>query len=261
MLARERQNIILEMLEKNNGTIKMTEITAAFNVSNETARRDLETLQDKNLVKRIYGGAILVDRSISSFRGGHVQSDDQGHAEREAIGKAAAALVQEGETVILSSGTTVMQVAHALKQRLRNLTVLTNSLMTLNEVSDSSFDVYVLGGKLDLNERNICGDAAVQTVRSVFADTLILGCGGVTVQYGVSDYSLNDQLLREEMVNHAARVILVAQSDKFGRNAFSLNIPLEKIHTVVTDTNLPVESQNILQSMGIRLILADPAQF
>lgn len=258
MLAKERQNAILEMLIQQGGVIKMTQIVAQFSVSNETARRDLEALQDLNLVKRVYGGALLVDRhyphALDTPR--KDAQDERGHAERTAIGLAAAALVREGETVLLSTGSTILEVAKGLK-RLRQLTVLTCSLPVINELIDTQFNIHVLGGKLDNDELNMSGPVALQTIQSVFVDKTFIGAGGVTFEYGISDYSNEDSGMRSEMLRRANQTILVAHSEKFGRNAFSLGNPLEKINTVVSDSNLSEEYILGIRERGIELILAN----
>ncbi len=255
MLAQKRQSIILEMLRQSGGIIKMSDIVSRFNVANETARRDLETLQEKNYVKRIYGGAILLDNSSVM----PVKTDgSHGQAERSAIGKAAAELVRDGETVILAAGSTVLQVARNLK-RLRNLTVITSSLAVVNELNNTNFDIYVLGGKLDTNEKNMYGDMALLSISSLFADKAFIGAGGVTFEFGISDYGIEDFSIREKIIAHAGKTILVAQSEKFGRNAFSLGCPLNQVKTIVSDTNLSGDYQEGIKDLGIELILAEPA--
>lgn len=254
MLAQKRHNIILEMLRQSGGIIKMSDIVSRFNVSNETARRDLETLQDKNLVKRIYGGAVLLDdNSFVPIR----TDGSNGLAERTAIGRAAAELVHDGEVIILASGSTVLQVAKHLK-RLRSLTVITNSLAIVNELSNTSFDIYVLGGKLDTNEKNMYGDMALLSISSLFADKAFIGAGGITFEFGISDYAMEDYSIRDEIIKHSNKTVLVAQSEKFGRNAFSLGCPLGQMKTVVSDTNLSAEYQEGIKDLGIELILAEP---
>ena len=258
MLAQERQDIIIEMLKQSGGIIKMTDIVSKFGVSNETARRDLETLQDKNLVKRIYGGAVLVKPpGKTDYTIPRTEDGSRGLAERTAIGKAAADLLHDGETILLAAGTTVLQVARHLK-RLHYLTVLTNSLAVINELSDTNFDIYVLGGKLDTNEKNMYGDMALKTIRSVFVDKTVIGAGGITFEFGVSDYGIDDFGIREAMMKHANQTILVAQSEKFGTNAFSIGYPLDQVSTIVSDTNLSQEYKTGIREMGIELILAEP---
>ena len=258
MTAKERQQEIIHMLGSGGGFVKMTEIVDRFSVSNETARRDLEALQDKGLVRRIYGGAVLLDSNHLRAQNTIAETIVRAHGqqEREAIGRLAATLIREGDTILMSSGTTVQQVAKNIK-KLHTLTILTNSLAVINELSDTNFDIYVLGGKLDNNELNMSGDITMKSLSGIFVDKAILGAGGVTLEYGVSDYGINDITVREEMVRHAGRTILVAQSSKFGKNALSIGLPLDKIHTVVTDSGLAQEYRTAFSDMGLNLLLAD----
>lgn len=257
MLAKERQNKIIEMMSENSGIIKMTDIVQVFHVSHETARRDLETLQDNGVVKRIYGGAILKDEQpiLNEFTT-RSESRKTGIKERQAIGKAAAALVKEGETVLLSSGTTVLEVAKNLKN-MKNLTIVTNSLAIINELSDKPFDIYVIGGKLDTNELNMSGFMGIKALQIVYVDKLFIGAGGVTFEHGISDYSLSDMGIREEMLNRASCSILVAHSEKFGKNTFSVGLPLSKINIVVSDDQLSKDYIEGFKERNIKLILAN----
>lgn len=256
MLAQERQHAILEILAQQGGIIKMKDIASQFQVSNETARRDLEVLQDQKLVTRVYGGAILTDRreplALPHQRGSESAG---GNNTRVMIGRAAAELVHDGEVVILASGSTILEVARHLK-RLRDLTVLTNSLAVINELIETNFNIYVLGGKLDNNELNMSGAMGVRAIQGIFADKTFIGAGGITFQYGVSDYGSSDAAIRAEMISRANQTILVAQSDKFGRNTFSLDTPLDQIHTIVSDSALTQEYADGIREMGIELILA-----
>lgn len=256
MLAQERQHAILEILAQKGGIIKMKDIVAQFQVSNETARRDLEVLQDQKLVTRVYGGAILTDRREQAPFPFQRENEPAGqNNERVLIGKAAADLVHNGEVVILASGTTILEVARHLKH-LQDLTVLTNSLAVINELIDTNFSIYVLGGKLDTNELIMSGNMGVRAIQGIFADKTFIGAGGITFQYGVSDYSNSDAVIRSEMVHRANQTILVAQSNKFGRNTFSLDIPLGQINTIVSDSGLTKEYVDGIREMGIELILA-----
>ena len=180
MLAKDRRNEILKTLRTNGGIIKMTDIINTYGVSHETARRDIEALQDIGYVKRIHGGALLnskmrtVDFSIST-------DTDEGADERECIGKVAATLINEGETVLLANGTTVLEVARHLK-RFHNLTIITNSLPVVTELIDTNFSIFVLGGKIDNNELNMSGHLGVLALQNIYADKAFIGAGGVTIE-------------------------------------------------------------------------------
>lgn len=255
MLAQERQNEIINMLTQRGGIVKMAEIAQRFGVSNETVRRDLEFLQEQHLIQRVYGGALLVDRQSTGARAIFSVSRAKGHKEREAIGKATAALIHENETLLLSSGTTVLEVAKNLKH-LKHLTILTNSIPVVQELSDTNFDIYILGGKLNTDEMDTAGELGLAALKGVYVDRAIIGAGGITLEYGVSDFNSGDYVLRDEMTKRTNQLIVVAASDKFGRNAFRIRNTLEPVDVIVTDEGISPEYAKSLEDQGIQVVIA-----
>ena len=128
----------------------------------------------------------------------------------------------------------------------------------MNELSNTSFDIYVLGGKLDTDEKNMYGDMTLMAINNIYADKAFISAGGITLDFGISDYGTEDFAVREKMIKHSDKTILIAQSKKFGRNAFSLGCPLTEVKTVVSDTNLSQAYQEGIRELGIELILAKP---
>lgn len=255
MLAKDRRNEILKTLRTNGGIIKMTDIINTYGVSHETARRDIEALQDIGYVKRIHGGALL-NSKMRTLDFSFSMDNDEGAEVRESIGKLAASLVNEGESVLLANGTTVLEVARNLKS-FHNLTIITNSLPVITELIDTNFDIYVIGGKVDNSEMNMSGYLGELALKNIYADKAFIGAGGVTIEYGVSDYSLSTARLREEIVKRAGSVILVTHSAKFGNNAFSVEIPITAINTIVTDSGLSKSFRMRIEDQGIELLIAD----
>lgn len=256
MLAQERQTEILNMLTQRGGVVKMTEIARKFGVSNETVRRDLEFLQEKQLIQRVYGGAILAERqSSSSSRAIFSASRAKGQKEREAIGRAAAKLVHENETLLMGTGTTVLEVAKNLKH-LRHLTILTNSLLVAQELADTEFDIYLLGGKLDRNEMYTAGEMGLSALGNYYVDRTIIGAAGITFEYGISNFNHEDYTMRSEMLHRANQVIVVAASEKFGRNGFCIRNTLADIDLVISDERLPQEYVDGLKEREVDVLLA-----
>lgn len=256
MLAQERQNEILNMLTQRGGVVKMTEIAKKFGVSNETIRRDLDFLQDQNLIRRVYGGAILSEQqSSNSARAIFSAARAKGQREREAIGRLAAKQIHENETLLLGTGTTVLEVARNLKH-LRHLTVLTNSLPVAQELSDTSFDIFVLGGKLDCNEMFTMGEIGISALRGFFVDKTIVGAAGITFEYGISHFNNADYTMREEMLRRCNQVIVVAASEKFGHNGLCIRNNLDLVDVIITDDQLSKEYINGLQEREIEVLLA-----
>lgn len=253
MLAKERQSVILEMLQEKN-IIRITDIVRQFDVSNETARRDLEAMQDQKLVKRIYGGAILLTPRFDEPR--YPSRIALSYKEKAAIGKAAAALVHEGDTVYLDTGTTMLKVAENLKY-MNNLVVVTNSLPIINELANSNVNVYVLGGRLNPDELCMCGKITVDASRKFFVDKAFLSAGGVTLTNGVTDYGEDDTSHRSIMLEQAEKVILAADNRKFGVNSFYFVCDLDKIDIVISDSRLSKEYIDKLRERKIDVILAE----
>ena len=250
MLAQARQEEIIRILKTRGGTVKMTEMAALFGVSGETIRRDLENLQDLHLIQRVYGGAMLAE-PVSPIHYGK----PMGHAQRAAIGKAAAAMIHDGETLLLSSGYTVLEVARNLKNH-HNLTIITNSLSVANELLDTDFEIDILGGRLDHDELDTIGEPGYRAMQGIFVDKTVIGAAGVTFEYGISDNNSGDAAVRAEMMRRTGQVILVAQGDKFGHNALRIRHPLREVSTVVSDTSMPEEYVNGIRKMGLELVLA-----
>lgn len=255
MLAKERQNEIMELL-KNNKIIKITDIVKLFQVSHETVRRDLEALQEQNLVRRVYGGAILIEDKADIIPSQIPLPVGAGYMERAAIGRKAAELIHEGETILLAFGSTILETAKNIKS-MKHITVLTNSISVLNELLDSDVEVYILGGRVNVDEQTIGGQIACAALQNFFVDKAFISADGITLKGGISNYSNEESQLINAMIERANKTILVAHSSKFGVNSFSVTCPLQKAQSIVSDNYLCKKYQHEIQKMGIDLILAD----
>lgn len=256
MLAAERHAYIMEVLQRNK-IIKIADIAKRFSISGETARRDLELLQEAGQVKRIYGGAVLLESrsNVTQYESRSVKS----HRQKVAIGKAAAALVNPGETIILGIGTTTLEIARHLKG-LDNVTVLTNSLAIVNELSHSSVNVFCLGGRLDSDDLSMSGKLTIDSLQQFFVDRAFFSVGGVTLEGGLSDYYCESAMISQTIINRADQIVLVADSGKFGSNGFAFICGLEDIDVVISDDSLSDEFQIGLEKRNdLKLILASPS--
>lgn len=252
MTAAERRESILAMFQSSD-FVKITDIVSRFDISNETARRDLDYLQDQQLVRRVYGGAILKERAPSWQT--KVTRQSRLTAELRAIGKAGAELVAPGETVFMTNGSTTLQVARYLRGR-SNITVVTNSLAVINELANTDVDVFVIGGRLHSGEHDIYGDVAQECVNKYYCDKAFIGCGGITKDLGVMDYGRGSPL-HSHVIKRSAQHILVTGSQKFGMPAFINACSLEDVDVIITDNKLAEEYQVMVQEAGIKLILVD----
>lgn len=249
MLARERHAAIEELVRANN-IILIGEIANMFDVSLETARRDLETLQDQGVVRRIHGGAVLVTPSKEASISSHARNSS--YSEKKAIGVKAASLVNHGETIFLGNGTTVLEMARNLKC-LKDLTVVTNSIMVVNALINSNVNLIILGGNLKNNEQIICSSVTMQSFENYYVDKAFFSCGGITGNC-VTDYG--DILNRHMLAEHTQEMVLLADSGKFGRYAKYKVFNADLLDKVVVDTNIDPKHLSSLHELGVEVLLS-----
>jgi DeoR/GlpR family transcriptional regulator of sugar metabolism len=255
MLSEERRNKILEIIHQEK-IIKIKDITSQFNVSIATARRDLDILEEQLYIKRIYGGAALLTPSGTEPL--FFTREMENRAEKLAIARAAAEMVIDGDTIYIDIGTTTLEIARNLK-KLNNITVITSSLTIMNELANSNVTVYSLGGKIRPHELSMSGSIALNSLEQFCVQKAFIGAAGVTFNEGISDFNYEEAQVRLMAIKRAKESILVAESAKFGINAFAITCPLEYFHTIITDINLPQSFVNGIHDRKINLITVQPA--
>ena len=213
-------------------------------------------MEKEGLLRRVYGGAVSIDSPIASNDAFKARQFKQ-MEEKIAVGRLAASLVQPGDTVMLDIGTTTLEVARALKNR-SDVTVLTNSLSILNELVDSSLNVYSLSGRMRKNEYSFEGSLVANALQSFHIDKVFLGCGGYSMEYGLTETIYENALNRSFFIQQSEDAILVTDSSKFGKNSSVIVENSARVKTIVTDTGLSDEWRRKLQERGIRVLLAKP---
>jgi len=253
MLSNERQKKILNLLDEN-GSIQVSELIDLFNVSDMTIRRDLILLERKGLLRRVHGGAVL--NRGRSYEPPFLSRTSSFLEQKEMIGLAAAQLIQVGESIMLDVGTTTLEVARAIPQNL-NLTIITPSMQIASLLVDHpSVRVILTGGILRPGELSLVGHLAEQAVRDFFVDKLFLGAAGVDLESGLTEFNLEDTLVKQAMLDRAKEVILVVDSTKFSKVAFTAIAPITVVHHIITDREVPDKIAQQIEKMGIKLTLA-----
>lgn len=251
MRSAERQLKMRELFAAGN-FVDIETLSRDFGVSPSSIRRDLMLLERKGLLQRVHGGALNAaarENGSESERPFVVHQD-----EKSRIGRSAAVLVEDGETLILSGGTTVTEVARSLFAR--HLQVITNCIGVAQEFWDcKNIEVTMTGGyllpRLDVQLGPLC-DAMLS---GISADTLILGAAGVDASGLSESNSLLVSTLRK-MIEMAQRVIVVADHTKFGRRSIAQIAPLDAIDIVVTDRALAPEYREMLRQHQIETVCA-----
>jgi DeoR/GlpR family transcriptional regulator of sugar metabolism len=249
----ERQAQLVRLIEQE-GRISVAQICERFGVSQATARRDLETLSDQGAIQRVHGGAIALRRAAPEepiLQRGHDQE-----AEKECIGRVAADLIQDGETVFLGSGTTVLKVAQNLVKR--KLTVITNSLPIINLMAGKeNITLVALGGMLRDSELSFIGHIAVQALQEVRADKVVIGTRAISLEHGLTNDYLPETLTDRAILQIGREIIVAADHTKFGVVSTAFLAPLNAIHTIVTDSGTDPGFIAALREQGIKVRVAE----
>ena len=249
----ERQQCLLRFIEQRQ-RITVNQIRDEFSVSVATARRDLEVLADQGKVKRVHGGAIAVRRAAPEPP--ILQRTAEQAGDKARIGRAAADLIRDGETVFLGSGTTVLEVAHNLHAR-KDLTVITNSLLVINALANApDITVVGLGGVLRHSEMSLIGHLAEQALSELRADTVIIGIRAIDAEQGLTNDYLPETMTDRAILKIGREVIVVADHTKCGSVSTAFVAPLSAIHTLVTDASAPAEFVRAVSAQGVRVITA-----
>lgn len=252
MLNEERRRAILEILNRDRRVLVL-ELARRFETSQVTIRKDLEELHAHGLVHRTHGGALPAREG--ALEDPTLREKEKLHRrEKLRIAETAAKRVQEGQVVILDSGTTTTEIARALRS-FHNLTIVTNAVNIAAELSGTAVDVILTGGTLRKNSFSLVGPIAEETLHRLNADLLFLGVDGFDVQYGLSTPNLLEAKVNRVMVEVAKRTVVVCDSSKFGRRSLSLIVPPSMLHEVVTDRGVPKSDVRALKKAGIEVTL------
>jgi len=250
-----RRMLILNQLEQN-GQVSVNELSKSLDVSSVTIRNDLQQLEKKNMLLRARGGAMKIahnhvglDYPLSDKQKKHL-------LEKKEIGKKAIELIEEGNTIILDSGSTTFEIAKNLGE-FEDLTVITNAINVANYLADhKNINVIVPGGTLRKNSLSLVGILAERGFKNYFCDKLFLGVDGFDTGYGISTPNIEEAHLNQIMIEMSKKVIVVTDSSKFQRRGFAFIAVVNKIHTLITDKGIPAEEKSKLESLGIEVIIA-----
>lgn len=245
MTVSERRERIMDMFQSTN-FVTITDIVTRFDISNETARRDLDYLQNQKLIQRVYGGAILVSQGNTTL---HVPNSQN----LSAIGKAAAQLVKPGEAIFLGNGSTTLQIARHLRNR-SNITVITNSLPNANMLVGTAVNLITLGGIINHNELDIGGELAVDCANQFYCNKAFFGCGGITSNLDIMDHNTNGSPLHAHFIQRSSQHILVTASHKFDSPAFIKACSMRDVDVLITDTQLSADYARRVRDLGVELI-------
>ncbi len=249
----KRRSIILKQIEQND-QVDVIDLSKMFGVSEVTIRNDLSVLEDSNLLVRARGGAIKVGLINKEVR--LSEKNQKNIKEKIAIGKLAATLVKNGDTILFDSGSTTEEVAKQITDR-KDITIVTNALnIAVKFIDNLSINVIVPGGMLRHNSFSLSGVVSERNISQYFCDKLFLGVDAIDVMHGIFTPNIEEANLNKEMMRVAKEVIIVTDSSKFNKRSLTKIADISAVHTIVTDSGIDAESVKKLEAQNINVMVA-----
>lgn len=251
-LPATRQNRLLQLLQ-HRGQLTVAELVVLLDVSRDTVRRDLDMMEQRGLLVRTHGGAIDKTRMVRMDTTLRSRMDEHAEA-KQRIGRAAAGLIRDGETLILNGGSSTCAFASALTDR-RNLTVVTNNLRVPPVTPEAAVRaVYLLGGTYWAVSQVTIGPIGLPGIAGFSADTAVIGVTGISVA-GISMGRLEEATETAGMIDTAKRTVVLVDHSKFGIAAFAQIAGFDRIEHLVTDAPPPAEIAAALESAGVQVLV------
>lgn len=258
MLANQRYVKILELLEQD-GIVHTAGLVKLMGVSSETVRKDLEYLDTQGKLCRVHGGAVPADRGKApDISGGYISlqmRNSQHLTQKEAITKKAAELVEERQVIALDYGSTSQIMALVLRERFRQLTVVTNSIQNALLLADNpGITIILMGGVLNRDELTLVNEFS-PLLENIHIDVMFMTVTGIDPEVGCTDQRLSEIRIQSQLHKMSTRTIVLADSSKFGKASLLKICSIDEVDAIVTDTGLPHEMERRFCERGAKLIL------
>jgi DeoR family transcriptional regulator, galactitol utilization operon repressor len=245
----ERKSVILDLLMQE-GNVSVSELAKRLNVTVVTARADLAALEEEGLLVRTHGGAVpaqhpkILER-MQARKG--IKAD---------LAKAAASLIEDGDTIIVSAGTTTALIAKYLLGK-KSIHIVTNNTLLLTYVrTNPQIRVTLVGGEFRPEEEGVVGPMALQAIDQFYVSKAFIGIDGASVKQGFTAHFVESADLVRKMAEQADEVIAISDSSKFGKPGFARILPFDGVDALVTDKNISKEFEEKLTEVSVRIIKA-----
>ncbi|RAN82024.1 DeoR family transcriptional regulator [Bacillus sp. SRB_336] len=254
LLVEERRRMIVDLVEQQ-GRATVEELATRFGTSTVTIRADLDALARSSAIARSHGGALPM--AAATHDTPLNIKETRWHAQKLRIGEAAAKMIRDGETIILDSGSTTVEIARQIRQmKFESLTVITNALNIAMELSGlPQIRVMMLGGLLRQTSYSLVGPDAEQALAKLSADRLFLGVDGLDPNVGVTTPDPLEAALNALMIRVSRQTIAVLDASKLGQRSLSVITPVKNLDMVISDDSAPAETVEALRAAGVQVVL------
>lgn len=238
-MNKEREKYILEsLLKKKRVTVK--ELANELFASEPSIRRDLQNLEKQNLIKRIHGGAILEERSSSYTKIPFIIREMEDYDEKIMIAKKAAELVNDGDVIMLDASSSAYAMIPFLAQK-ANLTVITSGIKTLMQLAEHEINAYSTGGHIISSCFSLVGNDCLATISRYNADIVFFSCRGLAANGDITDFSIEENVVRKKMIEQSEKAILLCASKKFNKTYMHNLCNINDIDQVISEVEFSKE--------------------
>lgn len=249
----QRRAEIVELIRKN-GSVRVSEISQIYSISEVTARSDLEYLESQGQLSRVHGGAVGTGKLYANMDLSERYMTNA--SSKRDLAVLAADLIESNDTIMMNAGTTLAYVLHAIQGK-KNISIVTNSIQNALEISSyPGVNVILLGGEIDAKYQFTHGNDTVTQLERYHANKCIISVDGIHERDGLTLYYANESGIVRKMIESSDEVIVVADSSKLGRNAFSRVASLSEVDVLVTNKKDGSEEIALLREMGAEVIEA-----
>ncbi len=254
MTADDRKQQILDLLSEN-GSVRVTELRKLFSVSEVTIRNDLADMENKGLLSRTHGGAVLSYKPYYSMN--FNQRLETNYLDKTKIAKEISMMIEPNDTIMMNAGTTTLMVFHELPQNYP-LKIITNSIAVALEASvNPNFNVVLVGGQVNAKYQFTYGTESIEELKKYHVDKLILSVDGIDVENGFSTYYGEEAGVDKTMMERADVTIVAADRTKLHRNAFVKIADINSADRIVTTGALSSKEKTLFDKQGVNIIIAE----
>ncbi len=252
MLARERRDEILSFVQ-SKGSVKTSELIKRYNVSLETVRRDLDLLEKKDLLQRVYGGAVQTNLS-RRYKEFDMRIDEYSKQKKE-IAKKALPFIKNGQAIALDTGTTSLELARMLKGQFNDLTIVTNSLIIAEElIYNQEFNIILAGGEISAKDYSTHGIIAEKVLDFFNFDINFLTVSGISLKSGITEYNLDAVPILKKMNDCSQKTIVLADNRKFKSTSMFKVCDISSVNMIISDNELDESIKQKFMEQGIEVI-------
>lgn len=236
-MNKEREKLILEILLKEK-KVNVKDLASRLYASEPSIRRDLANLQNQNLIRRVHGGAILEENGVSHSKIPFLIRELESSSEKTIIARFATDLVNDGDTIFLDASSSANRLVPFLAGK-KQITIITSGIQTLKDLAEYGINAICTGGRSINSCLSLVGDDAMRTICSYRANICFISCRGISDDGELTDISIEENLIRREMIKRSKKSYLLCVSDKFNTSYFHKLCDVSDLNGIITSEELP----------------------